>query len=164
MSDDPFAPHEHEPNLEVPSGDGRFQIIMSHNQYEITTQTLQKLPRSGVSHTIVSTGHGASGPFAFGGVSLLDLLQVHFSLPQTFAVEVRSADGFGCRIQSSELQQSTGRGPILLADTINGYGMSRQQGAVRLVVPTETDDALRQVKWVADIKVVLSSESVISFD
>jgi hypothetical protein len=35
--------------------------------------------------------------------------------------------------------------------------MTRKQGLVRLVVPTETDDALRQVKWIAEIRVVTDS-------
>ena len=45
-------------------------------------------------------------------------------------------------------------GVPLLALEIDGRPLSRAQGLVRLVVPGETDDALRQVKWVSEIRVV----------
>jgi hypothetical protein len=37
---------------------------------------------------------------------------------------------------------------------MDGAPLSRRQGVVRLVVPSEVDDALRQVKWVAAVRVV----------
>ncbi|MCB0075748.1 MAG: molybdopterin-dependent oxidoreductase [Caldilineaceae bacterium] len=43
--------------------------------------------------------------------------------------------------------------PSLLAITLDGQPLTREQGLVRLIVPTETDDALKQVKWVAEIVV-----------
>jgi hypothetical protein len=34
---------------------------------------------------------------------------------------------------------------------LNGQPLTRAQGLIRLIVPAETDDALRQVKWVTQI-------------
>jgi len=42
----------------------------------------------------------------------------------------------------------------LLCFKSNDDALTRQQGLVRLVVPFETDNALRQVKWVQRINVV----------
>ena len=44
------------------------------------------------------------------------------------------------------------RSPILLAHIVNGAAMTRAQGLVRLIVPSEIDDALRQVKWVVRVE------------
>ena len=64
---------------------------------------------------------------------------------------VMSADGFGARVSADELRRETAR-PILLALAANGRPLSRADGLVRLIVPGETDDALRQVKWVSEIR------------
>jgi hypothetical protein len=40
-----------------------------------------------------------------------------------------------------------------LSYAIDGTPLTRAQGLVRLIVPSETDDALRQVKWVQRIEV-----------
>jgi DMSO/TMAO reductase YedYZ molybdopterin-dependent catalytic subunit len=107
---------------------------------------------------IVSTGHGVSGPFTFGGVRLRDLLA--WVLPQTVVwrhVDVVSADGFGTRVHPHDLdppQDGGSERPVLLAYRMDGAPLSRRQGVVRLVVPSEVDDALRQVKWVASVRVV----------
>ncbi len=44
-----------------------------------------------------------------------------------------------------------GERPSLLAYIKDGVSLTRAQGLVRLIVPSETDDALRQVKWVGRI-------------
>ena len=44
--------------------------------------------------------------------------------------------------------------PILLAHSIDGRPLTRAEGLVRLIVPAETDEALRQVKWVAEIRLL----------
>ena len=76
-------------------------------------------------------------------------------LPSTpFSVEVISADGFGNRVHSPELFDPDPAGPILLCLDLDGQPMTREQGLVRMIVPNEKDDALRQVKWVGTIKVV----------
>ena len=67
-------------------------------------------------------------------------------------MEVISADGFGTRIRRHEIEGVTDR-PILLATAMNDTALTRRQGLIRLIVPSETDDALRQVKWVGRINV-----------
>lgn len=102
---------------------------------------------------IASTGHPPSGPFTFGGVRLVDLLHAHGideSGGWAFA-DVVSDDGFGTRIDARETQAAAR--PILLATALDGTPLRRDQGLVRLIVPGETDDALRQVKWVARVEV-----------
>ncbi|MEZ4676314.1 MAG: hypothetical protein R2932_18990 [Caldilineaceae bacterium] len=42
-----------------------------------------------------------------------------------------------------------------MALTLDRQPLTREQGLIRLVVPTERDDALKQVKWVAEIVVYL---------
>jgi DMSO/TMAO reductase YedYZ molybdopterin-dependent catalytic subunit len=69
-------------------------------------------------------------------------------------VEVISADGFGNRVMADELvHPSPPERPIILSYQIDGRRMTRQQGLVRMIVPSETDDALRQVKWIGRIEV-----------
>jgi DMSO/TMAO reductase YedYZ molybdopterin-dependent catalytic subunit len=68
-------------------------------------------------------------------------------------VDVISADGFGTRVFAHEIQTPAATRPILLSYAIDGTPMMRAQGLVRLIVPSETDDALRQVKWVKRIEV-----------
>jgi DMSO/TMAO reductase YedYZ molybdopterin-dependent catalytic subunit len=124
------------------------------SQTLVNVANLQALPAFDAPDCyIVSTGHGASGPFTFTGVRLYDLLEYVLE-PKTswLCVDVVSADGFGARVFRDELYTPTSR-PILLSYAIDGVAMTRAQGLVRLVVPGETNDALRQVKWVARIDV-----------
>ncbi|MEX1021305.1 MAG: molybdopterin-dependent oxidoreductase [Litorilinea sp.] len=127
-----------------------------------TTQTiapadLATLPQAQVEDCyIVSTGHGASGPFRFSGVRLADFLHAYVPAGLAWsAVDVISGDGFGNRIYAQELTHN--RAPtsraILLATQVDGEPLARAAGLVRLIVPSETEDALRQVKWVARIVV-----------
>jgi hypothetical protein len=37
---------------------------------------------------------------------------------------------------------------------LDGAALTREQGLVRLIVPSERDDALRQVKWLATITII----------
>jgi DMSO/TMAO reductase YedYZ molybdopterin-dependent catalytic subunit len=155
-ADDPLRPHRHDPNPAPPSPDPAF-ILARPDGHEIVVSVadLQRLPRTTVENCIiVSTGHGVSGPFAFTGATLLDLIE--HSLPPGAAwsqVEVISADGFGNRVLAAELLQPDPAGPILLSYELDGQPLTRQQGLVRLVVPGEKDDALRQVKWVGRINI-----------
>ena len=105
---------------------------------------------------IISTGHGTSGPFSFGGVRLITLLES--LLPSTESwhyVDVHSADGFGTRLKHTDLQSEDPRRSALLAYQLDGQPLTRARGLVRLIVPSEVDDALRQVKWVERIEVKL---------
>jgi hypothetical protein len=118
----------------------------------ITVTDLVALPQ----HTapdcyIVSTGHGTSGPFRFEGAAPADLFAAYGISAWSYA-DVVSADGFGTRIYHSEATLPTPR-PIVLALACDGEPLTREQGLVRLIVPQENDDALRQVKWIARIEV-----------
>ena len=118
----------------------------------ITPDMLKDLPVTNSANSyIVSTGHGTSGPFTFTGTRLLDLIQAYETMAWT-RVEIISGDGFGSRVLAEELQSQTDK-PILLTYSINGQAMTRQQGLVRLIVPGEKDDALRQVKWIGQIRI-----------
>jgi hypothetical protein len=152
--EDPLRPHSHDPNPEPPLGDGAFRLSLPDGrEVAITPAELRALPRSAVANCfIVSTGHGTSGPFTFSGVRLLDLV-VAFHPAGWSQAEVISADGFGNRVTAGELLAPHPAGPILLADEVDGRPLSRAQGLVRLIVPSESDDALRQVKWIGRINV-----------
>ena len=150
---DPLRPHSHDPNPTPPSDDPTFTLMLPDGRvHSITLDDLYALPVTAVEDCyIVSTGHGTSGPFTFTGVKLLDLIQAYWKGEWTEA-EVMSADGFGNRVMVDELLQNEGKRPILLAYAVNNTRLTRVQGAVRLIVPTETDDALRQVKWIGYIR------------
>lgn len=153
---DPLQPHAHNPNPAPPSVDPSFAFVFPDGaETTVTVAQLERLPLTSVPNCyIVSTGHGASGPFTFGGVKLLDLIKSRLS-PQTgwSQVEVISADGFGNRVFKAELLNPNPAGPVLLAYLLDGQQMTREQGLVRMVVPAEKDDALRQVKWVGRVAV-----------
>ena len=154
LEHDPLQPHTHDPNPEPPGPVSTFAVIRPDgSQTAVTVVDLRALPLTTVPNCfIVSTGHGTSGPFVFGGATLLDLLQ-HCAGDQAWSqVEVISADGFGNRVLKEELLHPDPAGPILLAHAIDGEPMTRQQGLVRLVVPSEKDDALRQVKWIDRVR------------
>ncbi len=151
---DPLQPHSHEPNLDVPPGDGRFVLEMADGRcYTITLDDLRALPAVTLRECfIVSTGHGASGPFVFEGTALLDLV-TRYAPDGWSQVEVVSEDGFGNRVLWSELVEPGQEGPILLAYARDERPLTRAQGLVRMIVPNERDDALRQVKWISRIRI-----------
>jgi DMSO/TMAO reductase YedYZ molybdopterin-dependent catalytic subunit len=143
-------PHRHDPNPFPPSDDPAFRLHRPDgNTIRLTVADLQALPAVAVPGCyIVSTGHGTSGPFTFGGVLLRDLLAAHLPAGTPWsAVVVLSGDGFGTRLSAAEVREE----PVLLAYAVNGRPLTRQEGLVRLIVPGETDDALKQVKWVGQI-------------
>ncbi|HHY54377.1 MAG TPA: molybdopterin-dependent oxidoreductase [Chloroflexi bacterium] len=148
--------HRHEPNPHPPPGDATIRWSAAGQERLLSPAFLATLPRVEVAGCfIVSTGHGASGPFTFGGVALRELLAT--LLPAGFAwryVDVVSGDGFGTRLTPADVLLTPAERPVLLADTLDGAPLTRAAGLVRLIVPTETDDALKQVKWIARIEVV----------
>ena len=147
--------HAHEPNPAPPSPEPDFIVKQPDGTASrLTVAALQALPLAQVHDCwIVSTGHDRSGPFTFGGARLLDLLNAVLRAGvQWHAVDVVSTDGFGTRILAHELSATSTR-PILLSYLLNGANLTREQGLVRLIVPSETDDALRQVKWVSLIEI-----------
>ena len=153
---DPLRPHSHDPNPEPPGVDPtvRFETPAAPTAL-ITVADLQALPQVLLTDCyIVSTGHGTSGPFTFGGSTLLNLIEERLDAEVGWSqVEVVSADGFGTRILRNELTHPTNDRPIILAWQLDGAALTRQQGLVRLIVPSERDDALRQVKWVEVVRV-----------
>lgn len=151
---DPLQPHAHDPNPYPPSDDPTIVLTAPDGaRRALTVADLQELPQTNVSNCyIVSTGHGVSGPFTFRGVTLGDLIQ-HVVKDEWDQVEVISADGFGNRVYRRELEDPPREGPPILATRIDDRPLSREDGLVRLIVPSERDDALRQVKWVAQINV-----------
>ncbi|MCY3992585.1 MAG: molybdopterin-dependent oxidoreductase [Caldilineaceae bacterium] len=166
---DPLAPHSHEPNPHPPSPvadltvhlpDGSDRRIAPEDLRSLDFAPADRRPGRLASAKqitlpdcyIVSTGHGTSGPFSFTGLPLLDFVELLWTGDWTH-VEVVSGDGFGTRAQRAELTAPT-PWPILLAHTLDGRPLTRAGGLVRLIVPSETDDALRQVKWVAHIRII----------
>ena len=163
-NDDPLAPHFHDPNPNPPSADPDFVVHRPGlSPLIITINHLNSLPKTEIANCyIVSTGHGTSGPFRFQGVTLHHLLEellpVEYSYTQ---VEALSGDGFGTRIWVDEITQETDR-PILVATGQDGLPLTRDQGLVRLIVPQETDDALRQVKWISSLSIIVKSDTIIT--
>lgn len=153
MDDEWTPPHEHDPNPQPPGDDPAFVLVVGARRLRLEPADLLAMSQTLLDNCyIVSTGHGTSGPFTFGGVALAELL-ARCGADEWRAVDVISADGFRTRLTRDELAQFTGR-PSLLAVTIDDAPMTREQGLVRLIVPQETDDALRQVKWVAEVRVL----------
>lgn len=143
--------HAHEPNPAPPSADATLVLHRPDGQtISLTPDDLARLPQTAVPDCMIaSTGHPPSGPFTFGGVRLADLLAAHGVSRWEYA-DIVSGDGFGARITAQEVSTIPS---IILATTMDGTPLSRDQGLVRLIVPTETADALRQVKWIARIEV-----------
>jgi hypothetical protein len=154
---DPLHPHSHDPNPEPPSADPTIALTLPDGRIQsITSQHLQTLPGFSLEDCyIISTGHGTTGPFTFTGTTLHTLIEEHTpEFPTYDHLEVISGDGFGTRITREELQHPANPNrPILLAWQIDGRPLTRHEGLIRLIVPTETDDALRQVKWIGRINI-----------
>lgn len=151
---DPLRPHSHDPNPAPPSASPDFVLILPDGSQQcVTPDDLSRLRQTTITDCfIVSTGHGTSGPFAFTGVTLADFV-AFFWADKWKQVEVISADGFGTRLLAEEVNARVSR-PILLALAIDGQPMARAGGLVRLIVPSETDDALKQVKWIGRVNIL----------
>lgn len=117
---------------------------------------LRQLPYVEIANCfVVSTGHGPSGPFVFGGARLTDLLRDVLGRHERWrTVEVMGGDGFRARLRNDELLHEKGMPIALLAYRLDGRPLTRQEGLVRLIVPGERDDALRQVKWVSLMRII----------
>lgn len=146
---DPLAPHSHSNNTTPPDNDPSITLLLPDGDSKrLTLEALrQDYPVTQVAYSYV-TSHGNHGPYTLTGVALRDLLADIGTWTQ---VEVLSADGFGNRIWRQETLNK--ERPIMLYYLSDGELLTRQNGLVRLVVPTETDNALRQVKWVRELKV-----------
>lgn len=140
--------HAHDPNPSPPSSDTTFVLSRPEPPpLSISLTDLLPFPLTTFENCyIISTGHGISGPFTFGGVTLGQLLD-HYAPNNWSGATIRSGDGFGTTVTASEFEES------LLAYRLDGRPLTRQEGLVRLIIPTEQEDALRQVKWVNNIAV-----------
>jgi len=146
--------HAHDPNPAPPSVESAFCVqLPTGKTITCDVADLLKMATTTVANcTIVSTGHGTSGPFTFTGVRLRDFLDAILPADQGWhTLDVISDDGFGTRLTRLDLAQEPTQHPALLAHKLDGQPLTRAKGLVRLIVPTETDDALRQVKWIAQI-------------
>ena len=149
-NDDWQQPHAHNSNPTPPDGDATFAVVTPHGRAVVTTAALRALPAHTLRDAIIaSTGHPASGPFDFSGAPLRAVIAA-YAPGEWAAARVLSGDGFGVQIVAAEWVGDDEQ-PILLAHTIDGRPLTRAEGLVRLIVPTETDEALRQVKWVAEV-------------
>lgn len=145
-------PHYHEPNPKPPTDDPVIKLIFQGATESIHPEYLLTLTQRTVDDCyIVSTGHGTSGPFKFGGVPLLDIVDRYLTQPWS-TVEIISADDFRTRISRDELEHIDAR-PVLLALSKDGESLSRDEGLVRLIVPHEVETALQQVKWISEIRI-----------
>lgn len=146
-------PHAHEPNPRPPGLDPSVRVTSPGGQSELLTLAeLQGLSSTEIRGCyIVSTGHGTSGPFRFAGPALLTLA-AHCQVGEFQWADIRSGDGFFARISRAETTESRSDAAAVLALSIDGRPMTRSQGLARLIVPSERDDALKQVKWVSEIE------------
>ncbi len=148
--------HQHDPNPAPPDDDPTFVIgLPDGTEIRVSPTALQRYPLAQVFDAyIVATGHGTTGPFTFGGVRLLDLVTTHMPPDMSWEyVDVISADNFGTRVRAGELLAKGASQPIILSYMIDDQALTRAQGLVRLIVPSEIDDALRQVKWITRVEV-----------
>lgn len=148
--------HAHEPNPSPPPGDASLTVYTPAGAARsFAVEDLQRLPHTAVVNCmIVSTGHGSSGPFTFEGVTVADLLQAILPAGAPWRwLDVIARDGFGARLLPADLTGAAAGRPCLLAYMLDGVPLTHERGLVRLIVPSEADDALRQVKWVERIDI-----------
>jgi hypothetical protein len=143
--------HGHDPNPTPPAGDATLCVVAPNGrEVWLAVEDLARLPQARAEGCyIVSTGHGTSGPFAFGGPTLADVIAAAWPGGWQQA-RVVSGDGYAANLAAAELPTPPAQ-PILLALTRDDRPLSRAQGLVRLIIPQGDADALRQVKWVARI-------------
>ncbi len=150
--DDWTPPHAHDPNPIPPDDDSALTIYTNSQTVRVTPDELAGLPQSTVNNCyIVSTGHGTSGPFAFQGVQIVELVSRYTKNAWVY-IDVISGDGFGTRLTHAALA-TMGERPALLVLKIDDRPLRRDEGLIRLIVPDEKEDALQQVKWVSHIRV-----------
>ena len=143
-----LRPEAHHNNTDVPDADETLYLTWSEGKLELTLATLKTYPQTEYEYSY-TTDHGDHGPHLLQGVSLRDLVTKEVA-GDWLELKVLSADGFGNRLSRYEVFADK---PPMLYYLTDGEPLSRQQGLVRLVVPSETDNALRQIKWVREVRV-----------
>ena len=152
---DPLQPPSHDTNLQPPDNNPSIRFIDPAGQQKSISlaDLMADYEPTVIPAYTYMTDHGMHGPYKLEGVALLDLIEQEIGKNGEWGeVEVISADGFGNRLYRPELSPE-GEDPVLLCHRSNEEQLRRMQGLVRLVVPSETDNALRQVKWVREIRV-----------
>lgn len=145
-------PHSHDPNPTPPGEDPTLRLYTGSMVVHLTPDDLARFQQTIIAESfIVSTGHGTSGPFTFEGVQLEEIIYCYTKTEWKF-VDIISGDDFRTRITHAALHDM-GNQPAILALRINGRPMKREEGLVRLIVPNETVDALKQVKWIREIRI-----------
>lgn len=153
---DPLQPHSHDNNPEPPYIDPTIIFVApSGAKKEISLADLMAdYDQTTIPAYTYMTDHGMHGPYKLEGVGLMDLINQELGVQAEWnEVEVISADEFGNRLYRNELVPAD-HDPVLICHRSNNEQLRRIQGLVRLVVPSETDNALRQVKWVREIRVI----------
>ncbi len=153
---DPLNAHSHDNNTILPDYDCIISLLLpDQTRVLINLERLAtSYPQSVIANYRYTTDHGPHGPYRLGGVALSDLIRVECPKHLLWSqAEVVSADGYGNRILAHELNE-TAADPILLCTHSNDQPVTLKQGLIRLVVPSETDNALRQIKWVQTIRLV----------
>ena len=150
---DALRPSHHHNNPLPPDDNSDILLICSDaREYSLSPQDLQALPASSLQAQYFHTDHGRHGPYNLLGVSLLALIQLKEGVTSPWqSIELISADGFGNRVLRQELEISPQ--DFLLCYQSNGKPLTRENGLVRLVVASEQNSALRQVKWLRLIRV-----------
>ena len=138
----------HHNNTTPPDDDETLYLLWEGGRLELTLSTLKTYPQTEYPYAY-STDHGDHGPYMLRGVALRDL--IHAEVSEFWnEVEVKSADGFGNRLTKNEVLAEP---PPTLYYASDGEPLTRENGLVRLVVPSETDNALRQIKWVREVRI-----------
>ncbi len=147
-----MLPHSHEPNLHPPSGHADLQVTgPGQAPRRLTVAELRDLPAIEQADCyIVSTGHGTSGPFRFRGPAL-SVVAAHCGIVDFRSARVAGGDGFAAILTAPEIMETRPGRMAMLALTREGRALTRAQGLVRLIVPTERQDALKQIKWISRI-------------
>lgn len=155
---DPLRPHSHDNNPEPPDEDSTLRLVgpAGEETHVELAALLADFPRAVIPAYTYTTDHGRHGPYRLEGVSLRDFIERLHGLNGWHSVAVISADGFGNRVNRAEILAVKGD-PILLCTHAGGEVLPRRFGLVRLVVPSETDNALRQIKWVRWIRLAAQS-------
>lgn len=143
------TPKKHHNNTTIPETNSEIFLEFADGESTLSLEELKnKYPQSVIEAYTYVTNHGVYGPYRLEGVSLLDLI------PETFSnwseVEVISADNFANTLSKAELIAA--KEPAMLYYLSDGKSLDSKHGPIRLVVPSETDNAIRQIKWVKQIK------------
>lgn len=143
-----MRPERHHNTTTPPDADETLFLSWNGGSLKLSLPELKTYPQTNYAYSYV-TNHGNHGPYQLTGVSLRDLITAEV-MADWSEVTVLSADGFGNRLSRDEVLTQP---PPMLYYLSDGGLLSRQNGLIRLVVPSEIDNALRQIKWVREVQV-----------